>query len=581
MKRALVLILAILMAFTLLAGCKNNGGSATSPSPTGGTNTQAPTEDPNSPYNFAVGKYETDANGMPTSNYEYELPISTSDEVITFWTTVYTPEWMPPDKELGEMPGAVQFEEKTGVHVEYVVAPSTNLAEAFGIMLAADDLCDITTHASSYYNGPFKNAVVDEEYFINLYDYKDYCPNFVYEITRDPDDKDLINTAFLEPTLIPQFIELKDQGALGGGYFTRGDWLEEWGMKPEDIVTIDHVHEMLMRSKTDKGLDYPMFLYSSVESFGFNEFVCYDTYLSVNTLGLNQLYVVNGQVKLANMNDNDLQGITMLNSWFNDRLIDPDWMSYASNNDANDKIHSGDFNYIMAAPTGASEMADTLGPDDTIGWVPLRKPLLNENQILHLGLRASRQHYGSAAIATTCENIPLAVSWVDYRYSPAGAFDCTWGVEGVTFEYDENGKPTQTEFLYANEHVPIMIFLLYATFNTITDPGMQYIEGQYAYPGGEKGLYALEFWAGVPYDGAYEWPRTLGTDDFDTSDRDAYNNLAADILTYISENYPQFVDNSKPLSEWDAYVQALKDMGINDVIALYQKYYDAYLESQV
>lgn len=457
------------------------------------------------------------------------------------------------------------------------MTPFESLAENFGVLLAADDLCDIMTHASSYYGGPFKNAVLDEQYFINLYDYKDYCPNFIYEIIKDPNDKDLINTVFEEPTLITQFIELKDKGVLGGGFFTRGDWLEDWGLTPEDIVTIDDLHNILMLSKTDKGLEYPMFLYSTVESYGFADILCFDTYLCSQTTGLNELYVKDGQVKLANMNDNDLQGLTMFNQWYNEGLIDPDWMNYTSNTDADDKIHSGDYNYVMSAPTGASELADALGPDDTIGWVPLRKPLLTEDKPLHLGLKASRQHYGSAAIATTCENIELAVSWVDYRYSPAGVFDCTWGVEGVTWEYDENGNPTQTEFIYANEHVPIMMFLLYATFNTITDPGMQNIVGQYAYPGGEKGLYALEFWAGAKYDGAYEWPKTLTTDDFNEADREAYNALSPDIVTYISENYPQFVDNSKPLSEWNTYVQDLAAMGINDVVALYQKYYDAYI----
>jgi putative aldouronate transport system substrate-binding protein len=262
MKRALVLVLAVLMALSLFAGCKKENGTTTPTSTVTGneeTTTPETTEDPDSPYHFAAGKFEVDANGLPTGTYDYELPISTTDEVLTFWTAVYTPEWLPPDKTLGEMPGAVQFQEKTGVHVEYVVPPVAGMAENFSLLLAADDLCDITTHASAYYGGPFKNAVVDEEYFINIYDYKDYCPNFIYEIIRNPDDEDLIHTVFSEPTLITQFVELKDRGVLGGGFFTRGDWLEDWGLSAEDITTVDDIHNMLMLSKTDKGLEYPMF----------------------------------------------------------------------------------------------------------------------------------------------------------------------------------------------------------------------------------------------------------------------------------------------------------------------------------
>jgi putative aldouronate transport system substrate-binding protein len=580
MKKTVTMLTVFLLCFTLFFGCGGNDTETVTPdnqdSPDSGAITSTAGEETSAPYQFAAGNFEVDAKGFPTGKYAYQLPISTSDETLTLWTTCWTPEWLPAGQDYKDTPFPVKLEDDTGIMIDYILVSNDDKAENFGVLLASDDLCDIMTTPAGYYNGSFKNAVTDEKYFINIYDYKEYCPNYIFEIIKDPNNSDLIDTVFEEENLITLFSELKAKGVLKGGTFTRGDWLEDFGMTADDIVTFDDLHNLLMLSKTEKGLNYPMFLYSTIELFGTNEFVAFDTYASINQSQLNQLYVQDGKVRLANMNENDKELMTMLNLWYNDGLIDPDWTSFKSNVDADEKIHQGEYNYLQSSPNGAHSMSDTLAEDDTIGWVPLKKPLRAENQTLHLGLRTSRIHYGSAAISAKCENIPLAVSWIDYRYSDAGALLCTYGVKGVTWEFDENGKPYQTEWLYNNENNHSMLLCIYA-LNTINDPGMLYYDGAYKYPGGEKALYALDCWMSVPYDGAYEWPVSLSSDDFTPEDRETVTTLSTDLLTYISENYPGFVDGSKPLSEWDSYINDLVDMGINEVISLYQKLYDSYL----
>jgi hypothetical protein len=53
------------------------------------------------------------------------------------------------------------------------------------------------------------------------------------------------------------------------------------------------------------------------------------------------------------------------------------------------------------------------------------------------------------------------------------------------------------------------------------------------------------------------WPSAI---QFSTEDTSRLATIGADIQTYIVENYPLFVDNSKPLSEWDSYVSELTSM---------------------
>ncbi len=72
-----------------------------------------------------------------------------------------------------------------------------------------------------------------------------------------------------------------------------------------------------------------------------------------------------------------------------------------------------------------------------------------------------------------------------------------------------------------------------------------------------------------------EWPNSISLDDEDS----AYLvSVGADIQTFIRENYLQFVDGSKPMSEWDDYVNTLQSLtGWEESKAIYQKYYDDFM----
>lgn len=62
-----------------------------------------------------------------------------------------------------------------------------------------------------------------------------------------------------------------------------------------------------------------------------------------------------------------------------------------------------------------------------------------------------------------------------------------------------------------------------------------------------------------------------------TEDQDTVDSKMADIYKYVNETIAQFIAGEKDIdAEWDNYVATLEKMGVKDVCAIYQKYYNEY-----
>ena len=241
MKKALSLVLALLFVLALFAGCNNGGGTPATQAPSGNEPATAEPEPVDEgPYHFAAGKYEKNADGWPLEKYVYEQPLTDNDDVLSKWTTCYTPQYIPEDG-WGSIPVWQGVAEYTGVHIEYNIVDSANRSQNFSVLLASDDLDDICDQGGYFYSGGTIKSAIEDGYFVNLYPYKDYMPNLMWEVyDRSQTNPDVKNTIFYDNETIGSVTGMLVEPAPGMGYFIREDFmnqLEGKGFSMGEIVT--------------------------------------------------------------------------------------------------------------------------------------------------------------------------------------------------------------------------------------------------------------------------------------------------------------------------------------------------------
>ncbi len=590
MKKTLALILALVFILAVFAGCggtANNDGSAkatensaatAAPAETEDTNaaaTEAPEE--NSPYNLSYGKWELNSDGLSSAKYVYELPLSTTDEVFTRWTTCYTPQYIP-EGGWASIETWKQLEEMTGVHIEYVEVSSDTRSENFATLLASDELCDIMDQAWFFYKeGTVKSAIEEEGYFANLYPYREYMPNYLYEIwNRSKVDgefskkSDVYQYAILEDGIISGIYGMLVDPAPGTGYWLRQDYLDALGLgKAKDVKTFDQLYNALTAIKTKYNIA-PFAIFSTIELTGGVSFSGYNT--AAVSSGLTSLRVVDGEVQFCGTTEDDRELMTMLNKWYTEGIIHPNYSTFKNTQEMTSVLTNGEVAACIFTPSEVKAWQE-LNTDPNCTYAAIPRTKKTEDQILQYGQKPGNFHFGSCAISAKCENLPLVVSYWDYWFSDEGSDFTSWGPEGILWEYNDKGERRLTDFCLNHEAGLAWIMCVYGS-NGLVEACLQIHKRNYAYDGAEVYLEAFDTWTEKNYGGAYDWPSSIKFTDEENEDIKA---MSTDLSTYFQENYITFLDGSKPMSEWDNFVNGLYDFGFADFVAIYQGAYDRYI----
>ena len=151
MKKTLALFLAVILAFSVLAGCSGSGNNS------GSTNSTSQSED----LKALIGKYPIVEPGSLT---------------LKIWSTMG--ETIANDiKDFNDIVAFQEMEKRTGIHIDWTHAVAGQDDEAFNLMIATRDLPDLIRNNIGSQGKEAIKYVVDDV-IINLTPYMEFAPNF-------------------------------------------------------------------------------------------------------------------------------------------------------------------------------------------------------------------------------------------------------------------------------------------------------------------------------------------------------------------------------------------------------------------
>ena len=462
-------------------------------------------------------------------------------------------------------------EERTGVHVEFVSSGGMGDAEALTLWAAAGELPDLIPNAASNYPGGGEVAVADE-ILMDISEYLEYAPDYNYYRTRTPEDeRDSMTDSGCVAELTSFFSE--DIGP-STGPMIRQDWLDTLGL--DTPVTYDDWHQVLTAFKREYNPDYTFLLPNTVSAQN-NYFASGFGVLgyTANARGrvTDPFYQVEGEAKFSLLEPAFLEYVTLLNQWYSEGLINPDFISYDA--DTNGPSLTG---YVTSGQTGiwfgdVSQMAayQEGANDPAFSCVAITDPVKNEGDITHFD--SDRTGLTSYSVAATCENPEIVMRWINYWFTDDGILLANYGIEGQSYTMDDSGTPQYTELMTNNPDGDTFktCQLLYTMVMvpTVVDTRASFT----LYNDAQKE--AQSIWSSN-IDDAYVLPDITFTE----AESNELSSIYSDLSTMISEKLIQFIIGDEPLSSWDSFVADMEAMNAGRCMELYQAALDRYTQRE-
>ena len=579
-KRTLSLLLALVMVLGLLAGCGASEASApaasasapaeeasesTAAEPAPEAPAPAPEQAPTDVADSAVVEALEEIEIPPM-----ELPLA-EGATLTYWQ-------QKPGGAVSNMapngyfdyPHFQEAAEITGVTLDFIQAEFMVANEQFNLMIAAQDYPDLFGNFSTLYSSGADHAI-EEEIIVPLEDYVDLFPNY---------NKYRTSTKFLETATttsdghISGFYELMSD-FIGPffGMITRGDWLDEMGLKNTEIDTYDELHDLLLNMKSNYGCTTAIYLDSA--AVGNDNFLAagYGIACMLATNAKESYWMVqDGTVVDGITGEGYKEYLTMLNQWYEEGLISKDFASAPGAMDPSGmaEITSGNCGvFFNGAPM--LSMYSAMSDDPDLYLVGLPDPVKTEGEKTHVD--TTEYDFGAErmSISTKCEDPELAIQYCDFWFTDQGIQLANYGVEGLSCEVVD-GKPQFTDTVLNNPDLAAGDAISFYTGRNSTPSWASNSKLLVSFNEHEAGCF--EVWANSRDNrDAYPYVAQLTMDEsYEIS------MLAADYESYALECRDKFITGDMDIeTEYAAYEEAVREMGLIRALEIKQDAYDRYM----
>jgi putative aldouronate transport system substrate-binding protein len=466
-----------------------------------------------------------------------------------------------------DVPGYQLAMEWTGVNIDYWHPPAGQAAEQFNLMLVSGDLADIIVWGwKNIPGGPQK--AIDDGAIIPLNDLvSEYAPNIAEFLNTYPhiaqmvvtDDGVLYSVPFLRPALRPG----DDWQRYSVSPQLRLDWLEELGLElPTTIAEWESVLEAFKQHKPEA---YP-FVADQVN--GVRWFT--------GAFGINlDFYHVDGEVKYGAIQPEYKEYLTTMNRWYKKGLLDPDFMStdYQRLRTLVLEERAGSYWGLLNRDMGGfTGLARARNPEFKLTSAPW--PYYTDGNSYNFTPDGCFEFPGGgAAISSTNKHPVESMKWMDFWWSEEGLNLANFGIEGLTYNWTDDGFPQYTDLIMKNPDglSPVNALSSY----TADGAGGRFWPQDARY---WRQMMALpeQYESGQRLANTGSAARTIPP--VTATDREARElaSIINEIDTYRDEMLAKFIMGIEPLDKFDEYVQWMKRMGIDRAVELQQAALDRY-----
>lgn len=564
--RILALLMALCMVLALCACGQTADSSAAEPSapsaaeePTAATEAPAPEPEPETPEPPEVpsaAEVSAEEPQMP----EIQYPLFDELQTYTIWLGT-APDLSDVVKNMEEFVIFRELEKITNVGWDATMVSFMAEAEQFQLMVAGGDYTDVVCKAVDNYNGTVDQAI-EEEFLIDLAPYiEENMPNLLGWFQEYPELRKQITSDGGAIGAFPKIYAAPSDISSGG--MIRADWLTDLGL--EEPKTFDDLYSILNTFRDQKGASAPLVI---AQPTGVQSEIISGYNIAAG------FYQVDGEVRFGGIQPEFKEYLTMMNQWYSEGLVDDLFLTnqYESLVDMSPVLNGtcGVW-YGTAAQAITNMIGSSADPNMRITGVT---NVTKDGSMAHVGESGSMFDSHLWSVTTVCQDPDVICRYIDYVYSEAGILLANYGVEGETFEYDETGTPRLTDLVLNNPEYSYGAAMNIFVCDRMTPAPFVIDEERVRADYIQDQIDAINVWNNSN-DGLYNMPKAGVNMTVEESAQ--YYGLYSDIETYMDENIVKFIVGDKSLDEFDAYVETLVGMGIEDCVAIEQAAYDRYL----
>ena len=569
MKKTLCALLVLVMVLGLLAGCVKPVDPTTTNKPAGtnpGQEITKPTE----------SKEWTEEGYLPFANGE-TLTIGTSQASVV--------------EDYNNSPMTLWVEKMTGVNVEFVFFPGEagEKQQKFGLMIAGEEKLpdvvmtgvEITTQLINEYGAD--GYIVDLQKYIGDMNYTPYITQALAGLSDTMYNRTMIKIRNPETGAIYQTPWASDVVAYDNtqtiGWINQ-KWLDAVGMKAP--TTVDELHDVLVafRDKdpngNNKADEIPMI--GPLNSGGANMLgLLINAYVYMDFD--NHFNATDGKLWTPWTTEAYREALKTLNAWYKEGLIAQQSFTGLTYEETKPIYTPEDAVAVCGVMAGHPSVYMTKNNEAFLEYVPLA-PLAGETDQGGYMVNRPGAVYDGCFITTDCENVELAIRFLDFFFRDESVATVRHGEKGVHWDWmdpNETDPNVKNIKVLADCNDPKYWGWGYgiAICNSNNYMNAATREGWSGYK--DECQYQIEEWmaeAKVPEEVVQNFL-------FTASEQEAYNSKTTRFTDYITEALAKFgtgVWDPNSDADWDTYLKELDTMGLADYVATAQSGYDSFLD---